>query len=305
MVWNVKGGRNMKLNGKILYFAGLSALVLVPAAARAQYEPDKEPVREPAEQPPPTTTTPGQTTTQPDPATPTGQPDMTPSPSEEPGTVIVPQPDPTMVPQPQPIVIEPPAVQPVLTPPPAPLPEEPRRGPLGIASIHVGGGVANFTRDEIRDLTDVGGYWDARVVLGTRSIIGVEASYVGAAQNIEALGLDSDATLIRNGVEGALRLNLPFNPRGSVLVEPYAFGGAGWSRYNLVNEDFNTSNVRDEDDVFTVPLGVGLSTGARGFLFDARFTYRPTFGDDLVQNPDGSTADLQNWTAGASIGYEF
>jgi hypothetical protein len=173
-------------------------------------------------------------------------------------------------------------------------------------ALMVGGGVVNFTEDLIQESTDVGGYWDARFAWGTRQIIGVEAAYVGAAHNIDRLGLDPDASLVRNGLEGNLRVNIPIIDRDSALFEPFVFGGVGWSRYNLINEDFNTSDVTDGDDIVTVPLGLGLAAGGKGFIFDARFTYRPTFNDDLFDVDLLDTDDsLNQWSVGAMLGYEF
>src|SRR5262245_66259238 len=75
-------------------------------------------------------------------------------------------------------------------------------------SISLGGGVTNFLADATRDATNVGGYWDVRATFGTRSYLGGEAAYMGAAQNVRALGLDNGAYLTQNGIEGALRVNL-------------------------------------------------------------------------------------------------
>jgi hypothetical protein len=180
---------------------------------------------------------------------------------------------------------------------------EVRRGagpPSGFGTaVQLGGGVVNFSGSTARDMTNVGGMWDLRLAFGTRSIIGLEAAYVGSAQGINAIGLDPDAILVGNGGEAALRLNAPFAYRGS-LVEPFAFGGAGWTRYNVVNDNFNTSFVREKDDVLTVPFGGGLAASFQGFMFDARFTYRVLYDNQLLGN-----ANLDNWMVSANIGSEF
>ncbi len=173
------------------------------------------------------------------------------------------------------------------------------------AAIQVGGGVTNFFEQETRDQTGVGGYWDARLVLGHRQLVGIEAAYVGAAQDIRALGLDDDAGLVRNGLEADLRLNLPIE-RGNFDLIPYVFGGLGWGNYNLVNEDFNTSSIQDSDNVLVVPLGAGLNFGYKSFIVDGRFTYRPEFGDDLLGRDDvDEDQGLNNWSLAASVGYQF
>jgi hypothetical protein len=180
---------------------------------------------------------------------------------------------------------------------------EVRRGagpPSGFgAAVELGGGVTDFSGSTARGLTSTGGSWNLRLAFGTRSIIGLEAAYVGSAQNITAAGLDPNAALIGNGAEAALRLNAPLPYRGS-LVEPFAFGGVGWTQYNVVNDNFNTSFVREKDDVLTVPFGGGLAASFNGFMFDARFTYRVLRNQDLFGG-----ANMDNWNVTANLGSEF
>lgn len=178
--------------------------------------------------------------------------------------------------------------------------------PFGMA-ISAGGGVTDFIDNDAEDMTEIGGAWDVRLALGTRSWIGLEAGYIGSMADIAALGLDPDAALMSNGLEGLVRVNL-----GTFAIQPYAVGGIGWSRYELVNDDFNTSSVNDEDDVLTVPVGAGLSTylgrgEAGAFMLDARFTYRAAFREDLLDPGTGNEEqeDLDNWAATLRLGYEF
>lgn len=177
---------------------------------------------------------------------------------------------------------------------------------IGVA-ISLGGGVTNFFSSNTRDQTNVGGQWDVRALIGSRYFAGLELAYVGTAQDIDAVGLDPDATLVGNGGEAALRLQLPFEfgVGNEYALTPFVLGGIGWRYYSLVNEDFNTSNVSDNDTIGTIPLGAGLAFGYRGLLVDARFTYRPTFSEDLFINQEGENADLQNWAVGLTLGYEF
>ncbi len=67
-------------------------------------------------------------------------------------------------------------------------------------SLVVSGGVTDFINDSIRRLTDLGGFWEARLGLGTRFWVGVEAAYVGSARKIRAPGVSSN--LIGHGAEG-------------------------------------------------------------------------------------------------------
>lgn len=168
--------------------------------------------------------------------------------------------------------------------------------------VSVGGGVHGFTQSEARDLADVGGSWEGRVSIGTKFPVGVEAAYVGSAQDIDALGLDEDAILVGNGIEGAARVNVPIIEQ----VTPYALAGLGWTRYSLANEDFNTSNVQDSDNVGYVPLGAGVTYRVGRAAFDLRGKFSPAFNDDLVQEEDGQPeADLDTWNVSARVGFEF
>ena len=121
------------------------------------------------------------------------------------------------------------------------------------------------------------------------------------AQNISALGLESDALLMSNGAEGALRINIPIVNQAS-LVEPFGFVGAGWSRYHVSRSPTNTSSVAGSDDILAVPYGAGLAFGYAGFMADARFTYRSTFYNDLLRT-SGSSGRLDSWSAGGQVGF--
>jgi hypothetical protein len=179
------------------------------------------------------------------------------------------------------------------------------RPPSGIGvALMAGGGVTDFIGGNMQSNTNLAGFWDVRLVAGTRTYLGVEASYVGAAQTIHGLGLTQNGTLIRNGVEGALRLNGPFAARG-VLLEPYAFGGVGWAHYHVSDTDVALSDVNRHDDVMTVPVGAGFGVGYHGFVADVRFTYRPTFGDSLLSGTASANASLTTWATGAQVGWEF
>jgi len=55
------------------------------------------------------------------------------------------------------------------------------------------------------------------------------------------------------------------------------------------------------DNVFTIPLGLGVGASYHRFSFDARVTYRPTIDDELFVN----NASMRAWTAGAHVGMQF
>ena len=177
-------------------------------------------------------------------------------------------------------------------------------------SLSLGGGIDDFVSEGLRARTSLGGSWNIRATLGTHSVVGGEASYIGSAQSIDALGLDDDAILVGNGAQAALRLNGTFN----LPVQPFIFGGAAWRRYDLTNADFNTSAVRDSDDVLEIPVGLGIAGKWSGLVLDVRGEFRPTLDNDLIPTfgPDNDEdignddfAAMHRWGVNASIGYEF
>jgi hypothetical protein len=168
----------------------------------------------------------------------------------------------------------------------------------------VGGGFVDFTDSNLRSMTGGGGGWDARVVGGTRSYIGLEAAYVGSARSIDALGLAANSALVSNGFDGNLRVNIPIFKSAS-LIEPFGFVGLGYSRYSVTNYNNTvTSDVTSSDNIMTLPFGAGFAYGYRGFIADARFTYTSTFYNDLVRNMD-RTGALNTWGVGGNVGVSF
>ncbi len=169
-------------------------------------------------------------------------------------------------------------------------------------SLTAGGGVMAMSDSRARAFLSTGGAYTARLGIGTRSLVGLEAAYVGSAQNITAFGLDSSAALVSNGLEGDLRINV-----GTQAFQPYVLAGVGWKRYDLVNENFNTSSVRSQDDVIEIPFGAGLSwRSSGGFILDGRFNYRFTTNEDLIPGiGTGLGNGLDNWDATLKAGVEF
>lgn len=166
-------------------------------------------------------------------------------------------------------------------------------------TLSAGGGVIGFSEEETRDVTSTGGAYQARLGIGTRTPIAIEVAYIGSANNIDTLGLDTSTVLLGNGVEGTARINFM-----SGMFRPYVVGGAGWKHYSLVNDDFNTSAISDSDDVAEFPVGAGISFHYGKFLMDARGSYRFTANSDLLDAlPD--SPNLNNWDATLRAGVEF
>jgi hypothetical protein len=161
----------------------------------------------------------------------------------------------------------------------------------------VGGGVTDFTKDAVKNRFGVGGGWDARLGLGTRSFVGAEVGYVGSFRT----GAGADPDLATNGAEAVLRLQVPY-VTGGWLVEPFAFGGIGWTRASLQDAP---AGLKTSDDVGVVPFGGGITVGYRRLLLDARFTYRSTFDEDLALAAGQAPMNLSQWGVSASVGYEF
>ena len=167
----------------------------------------------------------------------------------------------------------------------------------GIA-VSVAGGVSSFSHSNARDFIDTGGTWDVRGVFGTRTLAGVEAAYVGAAYGLNALGESS--TLFGNGLELSGRLNILRNGLASVGgLQPYVLGGVAWTHYSL-SHNFTTASIDNSDNTFDIPVGAGLGYYFKHVLLDARFAYRFSFSDTLIQD-----SSLDNMALTARVGAEF
>ncbi|MES1207601.1 MAG: hypothetical protein ABUS79_16820 [Pseudomonadota bacterium] len=190
---------------------------------------------------------------------------------------------------------------PVLSRPAGPLADVPVI-PAGFA-LQAGGGVTSFSRQAARDDFKTGGYWDVRATVGNRSFIGAELAYVGSAREIQTAGASSSPALVGNGGEAVARANLPLQ-LGVVQLTPFAFGGVGWTHYQVASGDVGT-NIKRNSNSGVVPFGAGADLVYGHFVVDARFTYRTLFKNTVVQTDSGDHLDMQNWSAGLTAGYEL
>ncbi len=174
------------------------------------------------------------------------------------------------------------------------------------AGVLVGGGFEDFTSNGMQGITEYGGSWNARLILGARQFIGFEGAYVGSARSINTLGVDNDAVLVSNGAEGALRLNIPVQfDAGRSLISPFGFVGLGWQRYDVTNSAVSaTSSIAGRDDVMTVPFGGGLALAYSAFMADARFTYRQTYYNDMLRSTLAG-GNLNTWGVSGNVGFIF
>lgn len=168
-------------------------------------------------------------------------------------------------------------------------------------SVSVGGGVVGFSEGVLHDYAEPGGTWDARVALGTRRTIGYELAYIGAAQNIDALGLDKNAILLGTTVEANVKANVYKAQFGASAFSPYVLAGAGYKRYDL-QADTNTSAVKDSDNLLEIPVGIGLNYQYRRAIVDLRGVFRPAFFGDMVEQTD---SNMDNFTTTLHVGFEF
>jgi len=169
---------------------------------------------------------------------------------------------------------------------------------MGIG-ITAGIGMLGFSDNQTNDLIANGGTWEVRGMLGLDSPLALEAAYRGSAQTV-AIPL-TNMTLLGNGLEGDLRLNL-----GTGIVQPYVVGGAGWKHYTLRNRDM-TVDIASNDDVLELPAGIGLSFYAAPVMVDLRGTYRWAFDDEMLKKRAEfqQQESLNNWSATARVGLTF
>jgi hypothetical protein len=217
---------------------------------------------------------------------------------EQPPACEVPAPPPMYAPQPAPVAA-------------APVQHEKKRNywfsPL--TALTVGGGVADYSFSTMRNATEPGAQWDARIVIGTRSFFGFEAGYAGTYNKMESPVEGGGAVapyIVNNSVDGALRLNfLPFR------IQPYGFVGAGYNRASVNNLNDNpamAAQFNSSDNQFLLPAGGGFAFYPwRHTTFDVRYTYRAIFSNDLlVQNSAGTNnGRVDQWVVNGRLGYVF
>lgn len=166
-------------------------------------------------------------------------------------------------------------------------------------SVTTGGGATNYFGTALNSTTDAGAAWDARVTLGSHSILALEAAYMGSTNNIDMQSGAQHGRLDSHGVDGDLRFQLP------TVVQPYVFGGVGYNHMSVTQTSApsNAGPLSGEDNQVTVPAGAGL-TGYIGkhATVDLRGTYRFIPDNGLTEM---STRNLHQWIAQAHVGYVF
>jgi hypothetical protein len=170
-------------------------------------------------------------------------------------------------------------------------------------AIEAGGGYASFGAKGLRDITQNGGTWDARFVLGVHTVLGAELAYVGTANQLNGRmpGINNNTVIVSNAFEGNLRLATP--ALRIVPVQAFAFGGAGYNRFSLTNESgVNNSILHGGDSTFVLPFGGGIQGNiGEHVTVDGRFTYRAQFDENLL----GRDHNADQYTISFRAGYVF
>jgi len=167
----------------------------------------------------------------------------------------------------------------------------------------VGAGVEDFVGDTMRQTSNMNGNWGLHAAFDLQKHFVLEAGYIGTASQINAPIGNTEATLVGTTFEALGRLM----PLPEQSVRPYAFLGAAWRRYDVTGESFTTADagMNDSTDLLQLPVGAGVEYEKGGFIADARFTFRPSAGGELVLEDKGEYASMHTWGLNAAVGYEF
>lgn len=170
-------------------------------------------------------------------------------------------------------------------------------------TVTAGGGVEDFAGHTMRHTSNANGIWAIHTGVEVQKYVALEAGYLGSAAKINAPLGNAAATLVGTTFEAIGRLT----PLPDSALQPYGFFGAAWRHYDIAGESFTTSDagMNDSDDLFQIPVGVGLGYRYGSLVGDARFTYRPSVGESMVIESDGEYATMNSWGLAGGVGYEF
>ena len=147
-------------------------------------------------------------------------------------------------------------------------------------ALMAGGGYQDFTKDTMRSVTDGGGYWDARFIGGTNSIIGFEAAYVGSARSIRRW---APRPTTRRWCRTASRGTSESTPRcggARTCSSRTATRGSGTSTSTsrtTTRTPAALSSFTPNDSIMTVPVGGGFAYAYKAFIMDARAGWTATY----------------------------
>ena len=169
----------------------------------------------------------------------------------------------------------------------APAHADERATGIGV-TVSAGGGITGFSDRTMDGVANTGLSWGARVAVGSRLPLALEAEYLGNSYTLDMAG-SQGVTLDGECVAAALR----FTPLPRERWSPFAFAGLGWQRYTFVGAPVDAmTSMHLSRDALVVPLGAGVQLrAADGFVFDLRGAYR--------------AGQADTWGASATIGLEL
>jgi hypothetical protein len=164
-------------------------------------------------------------------------------------------------------------------------------------TLTMGVGTGSFTDGSTDSMAGNAVVWSSRALVGSHIPLGLEVGFAATTW-----GFDT-AEGMRSTVDGqttdlALHWNiLPHSP-----FTPYTFLGVGWQRYKA-SEAVSVLGLSRTTETPALPMGGGLSyRTARGFVIDARATYRRVATPDALARVN---MELSSWDATASFGLEI
>jgi hypothetical protein len=172
----------------------------------------------------------------------------------------------------------PPADQPML-----------RRIPRPVISVEGGGGIVGF----VGGVGAPGPAWNLRVTGTMTERVAIEGNYLGSVNERS----DTKDSLVMTAIDAGVRYNLLLPEQ--FPVQPFVVGGVGYAGFAGRNGDPAT---------LVVPLVVGAERLLTpNIKVGARFSYRPTFFDDLSTptTPRGDHPGADMWTLLGQIGGGF
>lgn len=169
------------------------------------------------------------------------------------------------------------------------------------SAISVGGGYGDFVNSGVRNITSGQGVWDARLLLGTRSPLAIEAAYTGTAGS-EQDPIAPNPTMSTTQVTGTGRVNIVPKSR----FQPFVLGGVGWVNMHSYGRDtapIAAERFEHNNNGVVVPVGGGFAgyIGKHGMV-DVRGTYNFLTN---VRDFTNQNARPDMWMATLRAGYAF
>src|SRR3569623_258449 len=179
-------------------------------------------------------------------------------------------------------------------------PPQPEPRPLaqpGDADI---GGAATFLDPHMRQVAGGGEAWRGRLSAGRPRGVRIEVAYTGADQPLRGMS----GSIFQQGVEAGLRINVAPHV---APYEPFFFFGGGWMHFraNAPPE----AGLRSTDDVFVMPIGVGVARRFGSFIVALRAGAEVTAGGELLPLPASHSshdaASMNVFGVFAGVGYRL